>query len=460
MISIKKIRKILSISTAFIVSMSLMGNLNVVKAETNQETITLSTSNSSTKVVGYFTDWTNMDINRIQYDKLTHINYAFLIPETNGDVKPIVQEAKMKELITKAHENNVKVLISVGGWEYHGAVLDPVFATAASNDISREKLVNNIVDFVNKYNFDGADIDWEYPDPGTESDNFLKLMTSLNAKLKPQGKLLTAAVTSGTAVNSPTESWTAKGVTKEIFPLVDFLNIMAYDGGNGADHSPYIYAENAMKVWTQKGLPKEKMVLGLPFYARPSWRGYNEIVASDPQAPFKDRSGIDYYNGIDTIKKKTQLGLNLGSGVMIWELSQDTNDSTSLLKAINDVTGDVHGPVVYAPEDVNQDGKIDINDLSLLGLEYNKNSIATGFDEKFDVNKDKIIDVYDLVMVAKKLPAKDDGGGEESEGETTWNKDKVYVGGDEVLYNGIKYRAKWWTQGDTPGTNEVWEKIG
>ncbi|WP_066889457.1 glycosyl hydrolase family 18 protein [Clostridium nigeriense] len=38
---------------------------------------------------------------------------------------------------------------------------------------------------------------------------------------------------------------------------------------------------------------------------------------------------------------------------------------------------------------------------------------------------------------------------------------KIYVGGDVVMYNGVKYRAKWWTQGETPGAAEwgPWEKI-
>ncbi|MDI9217641.1 carbohydrate-binding protein [Clostridium tertium] len=29
------------------------------------------------------------------------------------------------------------------------------------------------------------------------------------------------------------------------------------------------------------------------------------------------------------------------------------------------------------------------------------------------------------------------------------------------MYNGVKYKAKWWTQGETPGSNQfgAWEKI-
>ena len=38
----------------------------------------------------------------------------------------------------------------------------------------------------------------------------------------------------------------------------------------------------------------------------------------------------------------------------------------------------------------------------------------------------------------------------------TWNRTSVYVGNDQVSHNGRKYRAKWWTQGETPGTTGEW----
>lgn len=40
-----------------------------------------------------------------------------------------------------------------------------------------------------------------------------------------------------------------------------------------------------------------------------------------------------------------------------------------------------------------------------------------------------------------------------------WDSGKVYLAGDIVSYNGQDYKAKWWTQGDTPGASEVWELI-
>ncbi|THV24603.1 glycosyl hydrolase family 18 protein [Glycomyces paridis] len=44
-----------------------------------------------------------------------------------------------------------------------------------------------------------------------------------------------------------------------------------------------------------------------------------------------------------------------------------------------------------------------------------------------------------------------------------WSSTEVYVGGDQVSHNGVEYRAKWWTTGETPGTTGewgVWESKG
>lgn len=49
-------------------------------------------------------------------------------------------------------------------------------------------------------------------------------------------------------------------------------------------------------------------------------------------------------------------------------------------------------------------------------------------------------------------------------GLTTWQNSGVYNTNDEVAYNGQRYSAKWWTQGDVPSDNSsswsVWKDLG
>lgn len=42
---------------------------------------------------------------------------------------------------------------------------------------------------------------------------------------------------------------------------------------------------------------------------------------------------------------------------------------------------------------------------------------------------------------------------------TTWDSTKVYVSGDRITYQGVDYEAKWWTQGDKPGSSDVWKLL-
>lgn len=41
----------------------------------------------------------------------------------------------------------------------------------------------------------------------------------------------------------------------------------------------------------------------------------------------------------------------------------------------------------------------------------------------------------------------------------TWDRSAVYVGGDRVIHNGNVFEAKWWTQGEEPGTADVWKAV-
>ena len=55
-------------------------------------------------------------------------------------------------------------------------------------------------------------------------------------------------------------------------------------------------------------------------------------------------------------------------------------------------------------------------------------------------------------------------GGGSCSGLTTWNSSSVYNGGSQVQHNGVKYQAKWWTQGADPAQNSsqwaVWSNLG
>ncbi|GAB3434971.1 glycosyl hydrolase family 18 protein [Actinophytocola sediminis] len=226
------------------------------------------------------------------------------------------------------HANGVKVLLAVGGWNDGN---DSAFEALAANAGSRTTFVNSLVGVVNQYNLDGVDIDWEYPHPGASATNFTALMQQLSGAMHGAGKLLTAAVVSG--------GGTASGVQPAVFGYVDFLNIMAYDGGS--PHANYDWSIESANLWKSRGLPANKTVLGVPFYSRPNYYTYAQLVAMDPANANRDCVSVggaqQCYNGLPTIRRKTEWAMANAGGIMNWELSQDTTGATSLVSAIYEV---------------------------------------------------------------------------------------------------------------------------
>lgn len=272
------------------------------------------------RVLAYVTSGIVPEI--IPYERLTHINYAFLIPNADGTFAPLTNGWKLQKIVDEAHASGVQVLISVGGWGW-----DEQFETLAADPASRAAFVQNLADFMTEYNLDGADIDWEYPDPGPSAENFVALIGELRQAL-PDKLLTTAVVTYGP---------TAEGVLAETLPLFDFINVMAYDG---QEHGTMQQFNDALDYWLGRGLPPDKIVMGLPFYSRPGEASYRKIVEADPQAAYQDTiewNGVtNVYNGIPTIQAKTRIAREHAGGVMFWTLDHDALGDLSLLKAIHE----------------------------------------------------------------------------------------------------------------------------
>lgn len=295
------------------------------------------------KVVGYFPSWKPDKLSSVDFNVVTHVCYAFAIPKKDGKLRPLENPKTAKALIRSAHKNGAKVLLSVGGWDYNGTPLEGVFMEATRTKAKRKAFAKNIVAMCKKYGFDGVDMDWEHPRmDGGSAKRYEDLMLLLSKKLHAQDLLLTAAVLSG-ATPDGNIYYDAAAHTNAVLNAVDFINVMAYDGGDGERHSSYQFAVNCGKYWKKtRGLPAHKVVLGVPFYARPGWADYGTILKSVPGANKKDHvtyNGMEvYYNGVSTITKKARYAKKNLGGIMIWELTMDTsNQKKSLLQAIGKV---------------------------------------------------------------------------------------------------------------------------
>lgn len=311
---------------------------------------------AQTKVVGYIPAYKNMRavVDTVDLNKLTHINLSFLNPNASGVVannnNPVCMSGAsgddVRYVVQKAHSAGVKVLVSVAG----GVV--PSCSGNWANLLQpnmRQTVVNNLVSFVNAVGLDGIDVDIEgvLLTDIDNAGNYVPFIQALDAAL-PAGKLLTSATASYNGGMVPTGS----------LPYFDFVNIMSYDsvgpwtGGTGAEHSSLATARSHINTWKARGLSKDKLVLGVPFYgygfgSYGSDYTFAQIVQQfGADAAQKDVigdlcAGCSYitYNGLPTIREKTRLAMQEGTGVMIWELSQDASGNMSLLNAISNELG-------------------------------------------------------------------------------------------------------------------------
>ena len=306
---------------------------------------------ADTKIVGYIPSYKDMlsVANATDFKKLTHINLAFLNPNSSGVVtsngNPVCMDGVTASDITfvaqKAHDAGAKVLISLGGGGIPSCSGDWSVLLQPAN---RTKVVNNLIQFVNTLNLDGIDVDIE-GDLLTQIDNA--------GNYTPFIQALKNGLGANKLVTSATGSYEGGMVPIASLPYFDFVNIMSYDnigpswGESGDEHAPYAMSVSDINIWKARGLPKEKIVLGLPAYGYgfngfASDYDYNAIIAQFGASAAQSDvistrcAGCSYitYNGLPTIRKKTSLALQQGAGVMIWELAADTHDATSILSAV------------------------------------------------------------------------------------------------------------------------------
>jgi chitinase len=291
---------------------------------------------SDFKVIGYYSMSSAMDgKQKIPFRRLTHINLSFLNPDTLGNFSR--DYSPLRKFVNEAHKKNVKVLVSIAGGGEH-----PYYHNLLREE-NRALFIQNLVSQVIMYNLDGIDVDIE----GNDIDeNYEAFVSELRQTLKQHQKMITAAV----AVYYKDQ------MSDKALAQFDFVNIMVYDRTGPwrpekpGQHSSFANAVEDLDYFgSVRNIPKEKMVLGVPFYgygfgpdvtSPVKAMNYNQIVSAFHGAESADQwimndGMIMYYNGIPTIKQKTELAKEKASGIMIWHVRGDARGSKSLLKVIN-----------------------------------------------------------------------------------------------------------------------------
>jgi chitinase len=327
------------------------------KPETKQNPVISSTQ--SKVLIGYVQDFRNPET--IDLSNLTHIIFSFAHPTKDGGLllNGDTALANLRATVEMAHAQNKKVMIAIGGW-YHinGGESYDYFKTAIANTASRSKLVSELTRMVEQENLDGIDIDFEHPRSETDAQNLTSFTKELSSKLHSKNKDLSIAVNAKVHSVAGTEIHNVV-YDPTMFQYVDHVNIMAYDGQwdggyNAANLSPYTFTENIVNYWSdlfeEHQLSKEKLVLGVPFYAQPEdpsikQVSYATIINNNPENATRDTTEMNgttyHYNGNTTMQIKTNLALEHGfGGMMLWEAGHDAEGLYSLTATISEMLQD------------------------------------------------------------------------------------------------------------------------
>ncbi len=370
------------------------------------------------RIIGYFTSWRTGGngpaylAHQIPWEHLTHINYAFAHVDASHRVSvgasvegnaatdmewPGVAGAEMDpaypytghfNLLNKFKKQypHVKTLISIGGWAETGGYFDAegdrvatggfytmtTNADGSVNTTGIETFANSVVDFLREYNFDGADIDYEYPtsmnDAGNPEDFAIAnarragLNASYNVLMRTlREKLDIASAQDGKyymlTIASPSSGYLLRGMEAfDSAKYLDYVNIMSYDlhgawnqfvGPNAAlfDNGE----DSELQQWNAYGgqyqnvgylntdwayhyfrgsMPAGRINIGVPYYTR-GWKGVSGgtnglwgTAALPDQSQCPEGTGSGETNkcgygatGIDNLwHDKNSLGDEMGAG--------------------------------------------------------------------------------------------------------------------------------------------------
>ena len=326
------------------------------------------------KAVGYYAYWYKWayPADKIDYKNLTHINHSFISPEKDGSLL-IPDSLIYPELIQNAHNAGVKVLISVGGAD---SATTAAFTEMSSNPDIRTKFVNNLFDFVIQNNYDGVDIDWEFPADEIEKNVLTTLIAEIRQAFSVVNKVmyLTVAVT-------PNDFYGKYYDYDNFIGNVDWVNLMVYNihgsWSTHAGHNAPLFMnpndpdnvgsvdEGFNYLNVVRKVPKEKIVLGVPFFGKefyasglfasqtdtvtdliysdiypllnnPDWDYFWDNVSEVPYLLNKDRTKFVTFDDTTSIRLKCEYVKNKNlAGIMIWALGYDyVNGESQLLKTV------------------------------------------------------------------------------------------------------------------------------
>lgn len=220
----------------------------------------------------------------IPTEYFTHVFYAFAVPDATS-FQLLVSQADgqlMQAFTSSLHSQDppAKAFLSIAG--------APTLNILANTKDTRAAFISSTIDVARKFDFDGLDLDWEYPNTTDAMINlsllFQEWRLAINqdsfASGKPRLQLSAAVYFAPTLLLYPVSLSYPSYAMKT---YLDFLNPMCYDyrgawdtSVTGApalvyDRTSNISTSYGISSWKQTGFDSRKIVMGMPLYGR-TWK--------------------------------------------------------------------------------------------------------------------------------------------------------------------------------------------
>jgi len=282
----------------------------------------LATEPARFVVAGYAPDYRLGSLNLPAMGKsLSHVILFSISPLANGSLasESIAPVHMMQVGRVKASNPALRALISVGG-----GGRSEHYASVATDKKARKRFAKSLAKYCSRNKLDGADLDWEAPSNAEEAAAYQALAERVRKEFdRATPRLeLTMAVHPGGHVEM------LEAATR----AVDRVHLMAYDMPDRDPercHSSEEATASAVAEALAAGIPREKLVMGLPFYGRDTSdprraEAYRDLWRRRGPDDAGDLVGRYCFNSLTTVMRKAVLAAREGlAGVMIWELGQD-----------------------------------------------------------------------------------------------------------------------------------------
>lgn len=212
---------------------------------------------------------------------LTHLNLAFAsIDPSSFEVVPVdSRDVALYTEFTALKTSTLQTWISIGGWDFNDpGPTQTTWSDLAASASTRATFISSLKDFMDKYGFQGVDIDWEYPGAPDRSGNpddtknFVSLLEEMRSAY---------GTSYGISATLPSSYWYLRWFDpKAMEAYVDFFGLMTYDLHGpwdaevkdigktiiGQTNIPEIY-NWTLPLWYDSVDPS-KINMGLAYYGR------------------------------------------------------------------------------------------------------------------------------------------------------------------------------------------------